>query len=85
MTKYDRPIPQSGETYKHFKGGYYTIICIAMHTEIKDDEKWMVIYRKIDDINCDNPFCRPLSMFMSEVDHEKYPEVKQKYRLQKVN
>lgn len=42
----------------------------------------MVIYK-----NFGNPYlvwCRPLSMFMSEVDHEKYPDVKQVMRFERL-
>lgn len=74
---FDRPIPQKGEKYKHFKiGKIVTIIGISRHTET---EEMSVVYEYEGHI-----WNRPLEMFMSEVDKGKYPNAEQKYRFELV-
>lgn len=75
--QFDRPLPVAGEKYKHFKvGKIVTVIGVSRHTE---NEEITVVYEYEGTI-----WNRPLEMFMSEVDHEKYPNVSQKYRFEKV-
>jgi len=63
--------------YKHFKGDYYLVVDIANDSETK--EKYVVYRRLYGNMDL---WIRPLDMFLSEVDHEKYPNVTQKYRFE---
>lgn len=67
-----------GEYYRHFKGHIYEIICIAKQTETLEN---YVVYQNIETKEI---WARELDMFNSLVDNKKYPDIKQKYRFEKI-
>ncbi|MDU2291110.1 MAG: DUF1653 domain-containing protein [Clostridium celatum] len=68
-----------GRVVTHFKGKDYLVLDVAEHTETGED---LVIYKALYGSN--NVYARPIKMFLSEVDREKYPDIKQKYRIELV-
>lgn len=74
-----------GHVYKHFKNKYYLVLDIVNDCESNNDAvyKKIVIYKALYGEHL--TWARPYEMFASEVDHEKYPEVTQKYRFEEVD
>ena len=70
---FKREIEHEGNMY------LYAIVGLAHHSET---DETLMVYKAL---YGEGKMCaRPLDMFMSEVDHDKYPDIKQKYRFEEV-
>ena len=69
-----------GKKYRHFKGHLYKVLHIVKDSETLKD---VIVYQDLSDST--KIWVRDYDMFISKVDKEKYPEVKQEYRFELVD
>lgn len=66
-----------GRLMRHFKGKFYLLVDIVEHTETGEE---LVVYKAMYDNY--KTYARPIDMFLSKVDNEKYPNADQEYRFE---
>lgn len=73
-------IPRPGELYRHYTGEIYQILTVARHSETGEQ---LVVLQAM--YGTFESYASPLSQFISEVDHQKYPRIKQQYWFSRIN